>query len=128
MIMPGDRFSNLVAVEEITSEQAGQPGDGAWCWTRCDCGGRRLLRSRHLRKGSYKNCGRKSCEYVQAARPARFTLVCTRELLAAVDAHAARLSMGGVPVGRREAALALLGLGLQAAKLLNQPLPDEATA
>lgn len=127
MIEPKTRFGNLVVVEEITAEEAGQPRDGAWCWTRCDCGGRRLLRSRHLRKGSYKTCGRRSCKYVQAARPARFTLVCTRELLAAVDAHAARLSMGGEPVSRQKAANALMALGLQSAKVLNQPLPEEDT-
>lgn len=52
---PGDRFGLLVVREVITAEAAGHVRDGAWCWVRCDCGTRLLVRARHLRFRARQN-------------------------------------------------------------------------
>ncbi len=54
----GDRFGTLAVRQVLCGADAGWPCGGAFCWVRCDCGCRRLVRARHLRAGLIKTCAR----------------------------------------------------------------------
>lgn len=84
VIAPGTRFGNVVALNELSSSQAGKAVlDGSWCWIRCDCGTRRLVRSRHLRAGIRTCANNYGCRFAMAKRAASsraggiaFTKIC----------------------------------------------------